>query len=256
MSETASHATTADHDPNSPAALTLGTRDGRRYVRRFEVREQIRQVLGADPPAWDVPDFRSETIVHLLRKYRDDSLTMPEFKTLLRELGRRIARIVGDNSHGVERQARDDLIDSIQDRIVNLLFEAAPTRKGEFLEVSFRKVVRGLALNAVEAHFTRRNEYSEFRIADGTPEEDAGIVVADGALPPDEVMILFEGLDAIADPRHREAFVLRYGYRWPIRSHDPNTPTLCRRFKIKERQINTWLRASMSQVRERLGEQL
>ena len=55
----------------------------------------------------------------------------------------------------------------------------------------------------------------------------------------DKVMVLFEGLDAITDSRHREAFVLRYGYKWPIRSHDPNIPTLCRHFKIKERQMNT-----------------
>ena len=123
-------------------SLTLGTRDGRRYVRRSEVREQIRQAHGVDPPAWDIPHFRSETIVHLLREYRDDSRTMPEFSALVRELGRRVARIVSDNSHGVEGQARNDLIDSIQGRVVSLIFEAAPTRKGEFLEVSFRKVVR------------------------------------------------------------------------------------------------------------------
>lgn len=256
MSETPTHATMAGHDPNYPAALTLGTRDGRRYVRRSEVREEIRQAHGVDPPAWDVPHFRSETIVHLLREYREKSRTMPEFSALVRELGRRVARIVTDNSRGVGSQARDDLIDSIQGRIVSLVFEAAPTRKGEFLEVSFRKVVRGLALNAVEAHFARANEHSEVRIADVGTEEDGGVVVADRALPPDEVMILFEGLEAITDPRHREAFVLRYGYNWPIDPSDPDIPTLCRHFNIKERQINTWLRTALGQVRARIGEKL
>ncbi|AWM39176.1 sigma-70 family RNA polymerase sigma factor [Gemmata obscuriglobus] len=181
---------------------------------------------------------------------------MPEFSALVRELGRRVARIVSDNSRGVGNQARDDLIDSIQGRIVSLVFESAPTRKGEFLEVSFRKVARGLALNAVEAHFARANEYSEVRIADTVTEEDVGVVVADPALPPDDLMILFEGLDAITDPRHREAFVLRYGYNWPIDPSDPNVATLCRHFDVKERQINTWLRTAMSQVRARIGENL
>src|SRR5262249_231864 len=145
MSQPPSPASEAVTPVGEPPPLTHETRDGRRYVRRSEVRDEIRASLGADPATWTVARLRSETLVHLVRAYRGQAQPRREYSGVVDQLGRRVARIVGDNSKGLDKPTRDELIDDIQTRVITLILEPTRSKRGEFLEVSFRKVVRGLA---------------------------------------------------------------------------------------------------------------
>lgn len=251
---------TSEADPplGDPPPLTHHYRDGRRYVRRSEVRDEIRQALTTAPDAWDAPCLRSETLVHLVRTFRDRAKSIPTYTQLVDQLGRRVARIVGDNSKGLDKPARDELIDTILNQVIVLILSPTQPKKGEYIEVSFRKVVRGLALNAVDGIFAQRRQFPHVPIADAGDDDADGttqrVRVSDRRLSPDEVVSLFDSLDAITDPQHREAFVLRHAYDWPITDQDPDVPTLCTHFKRKERQIGNWLRIALNQVRESKGE--
>jgi len=268
MSQPTPPSSEADPPLGDPPHLTHHYRDGRRYVRRPEVRDEIRQVLAAGPDTWDAPHLRSETLVHLVRKFRGSADSMATYTKLVDQLGRRVARIVGDNSKGIDPPTRDELIDSILNRVIVLILSPTQPKKGEYLEVSFRKVVQGLALNAVDAVFLRREECPVVGLVDDYGDEDRDgqdprVTVTDGRPPPDELAQLAEtrrlvqgSLEAITDPRHREAFLLRYGRDWPLTDQDPTVPTLCNRFKRKERQIRNWLQIALDQMRESLGENL
>lgn len=241
-----------------PPALTHSTRDGRRYVRRPEVSDEIRRVMEADPATWNVGRMRNETLVYLVRAFRGQAQEMSEYSALVDQLGRRVAKIVGDNSKGLDKPTRDELIDQLQNQVITLIFAPTQSRKGEFLEVSFRGVVQGLTLNAVNALFDHRRYHPHVPLSIGTDDDSdiasRGVEAADGRLPPDDVVCLMDSLDAITDPRHREAFVLRYAYDWPITDQDPNTPTLCTHFNRKERQIRNWLQRALDQARESKGD--
>lgn len=265
MSQKTTPAPEADPPLGDPPPLAHHYRDGRRYVRRSEVRDEIRRVLGSGPEKWDAPRLRSETLVHLVRKFRDRAGSIATYTKFVDQLGRRVARIVGDNSKGIDDPTRDELIDSILNRVIVLILSPEQPKKGEYLEVSFRKVVQGLALNAVDAIFLRREKCPVIRLADDYEDDgcgpESGAVVADRRPPPDELAEIAEtrrlvegSLEAITDPRHREAFLLRYGHDWPITDQDPNVPTLCGHFKRKERQIRNWLLKALDQMRESIGE--
>ena len=87
MSRPSPNSSEADSPPEEPAPLTHQTRDGRPYVRRPEVRNEIRRVVGADPVTWDVPYLQSETLVHLIRQFRSRAQTMSAYTTLVDQLG-------------------------------------------------------------------------------------------------------------------------------------------------------------------------
>jgi DNA-directed RNA polymerase specialized sigma24 family protein len=266
MSQPSPEISPTDPSSGEPAALSHQTRDGRRYVRRAEVRDEIHRAIGADPAAWDVPRFQSETIVHLLRQFRTCAGTMSAYTKLVEQLGRMIARIVADYSKGIDASSREELIDQVQNDVIALILAPSRSRKGEFLEVSFRRVVKGLVLNAVDAHFDRLRALPTVQLVadrdDGYLDgRDPGAAVADDGPLPDEIVIREEvrrlvrsSLDAITDPRHREAVILRFEFGWPITDKDPTTPTLCGHFKRKERQIRNWLQTALDQMRESIGE--
>lgn len=259
MSQTSLTASDADSPPGDPPPLSHCTRDGRRYVRRPEVRDEIRRVVAADSETWDVARLRNETLVHLVREFRSRAQTTSAFTAVVEQLGRRLARIVGDYSKGADELTRVELIDQIQNRVIILILEPIRCKKGEYLEVSFRAVVKGLTLNAVDSLFQHRRDHPVVRLIDDREDEDDHgpdpcVAVADKRLSPDEIVSLAETLDAITDSRHREAFVLRYAYDWPITAQNPDMPTLCKHFNKKERQIHNWLQTALDQMRLSTGE--
>lgn len=58
---------------------------------------------------------------------------------------------------------------------------------------------------------------------------------------------------AVKDPRHYEAFVLRYVHGWEASVKDPQAPSLARHFKVSRRQIQTWLKTAREQMRAAIG---
>ena len=60
-------------------------------------------------------------------------------------------------------------------------------------------------------------------------------------------------LNAVTDPRHREAFILKHLYNWPLKDGPDGAPTLCERFKKSDRQIRNWINTAIEQMRAAHG---
>ncbi len=264
MSSTPSPTTEADPPPEGvPAPLTCSAKDGRPYVRRPDVEDQIRTALAAAPSSWNPRKLRSETLVHLVRciRWRDGS--EGDIGRLVDQIGRRVAVIVGDNAKGFPESVRDEIVEHVSHCVLKLLLAETPTRKSEFLEINFRQVVKGLTLNEV----TKRIEepsLQQFAPTSDDPENtgDQGAEFPDDGPGPDEIaqtrelcQLVRARLDAVTDPRHREAVILRYVQEWPITDQDPNTPTLTKHFGISARQIQNWINQALAQIRTAIGEE-
>jgi hypothetical protein len=66
--------------------------------------------------------------------------------------------------------------------------------------------------------------------------------------------LLRRGLDAITDPRHREAVILRYEKEWPVSSGGEETDTISGWFDVSPRQIQNRIRKAVAQMRQAIGE--
>jgi hypothetical protein len=88
---------------------------------------------------------------------------------------------------------------------------------------------------------------------------------ADAAPGPEQLALLAEAARlqpelirkahaAIKDERHREAIILHF-QGWQLESTDPQIITLSTHFGISGRQIQTWLKTAIKEMRTALGEQ-
>lgn len=253
-------------DPSSrdPRPLTQSARDGRRYIRHEDVEDEIRTALAAEPASWAPGSLKNETLVHLIRslRWRDEMANI--LGRLFDQLGRRVVVIVGDYSKGFPKSVREEIHEHVSHEVVKLVLAETPTRKSDFLEVEFKKVVKGLTLNEADKR-RRQPRPHQFMPVANDPDSlaDQGTELPDDGPGPEEIAesrevndLLRAKIDSIADPRHREAVVLYYLQGWPITDQDPTKPTLCNYFHISERQIRNWIQRALAEMRKAMGDEI
>lgn len=248
--------------------LTQAKVDGTPYVRFADIELQIQETVVTDPQNWSPDALKSETLVHLIRwqiAHGDDRAIGPMFDCL----GRRIAEIVGDFARGFDSGTATAIADEIAMDIVELVFAKAPSRKSEFLEVAFEQAVKRRTINKVESHKKRgvRVISETTLIPKDSTTSRPGIVEShpDAAPGPEQLALLAEAAQlqpelirkayaAIKDERHREAIILNF-QGWQLDSTDPQIITLSTHFGVSGRQIRTWLKTAIEEMRTALGEQ-
>jgi len=262
------HASKLGAKPASIAveALTKSKMDGTPYQRRPDVEAEIQSSLASPPSSWVVTKLKSETLVYLARWLwgQQDNVAIGR---VIDCLGRRIARIARDFAGGFDPSTAEEFIVDIAAEINTLIFSAKPTRRSEFLEISFRQAIQRRAINHSEKLQTRLEAEvvaSSISVeSDGEGEVDFVGQIPGDEEPPDEAAMKAEArrlipsaLNAVGDERHREAIVLHFLQDWPIFSKDATTPTLCSHFDMSERQIRNWIGKGLEQMRRSIGGEL
>lgn len=165
---------------------------------------------------------------------------------------------------GFDPTTTDEIVVKVGQDVVALVLTKSPTRQSEFLEVAFRVVVKRRTINEVQKRQQHPRQHHlvpadgdanplESLADDGpNPEEDA-ITREQAALTP---KLIRKALNAIRDPRHREAVVLHHLQGWPITDKSPETPTLCTHFGKCARQIQNWMATAFAEMRAALGEDI
>lgn len=251
-----------DPPPGGLRPLTKVRKNGKPYARFADVEAEIIRVLAADPAGWSPKGLKSETLVYLVRELRSKPEHDDVLGRLINQLGRRVGVIVRDYTGRYPQAVRDEIEETVQSNVVEFLLALRPSKKSEYLEVNFRTTVECLVLN--ELRRNKRNprprQFAPLRnTAEGELEgQDQGDAVADKQPGPGEVAemrdLLRRGLDAVTDPRHREAVILRYEKGWPV-SGGNQTDTISDRFDVSPRQIQKWIGKAVAQMRQAIGEE-
>jgi len=252
----------------SPLTQTA-KKTGDLYVRHTDVEAEIAEALEKDPATWTPKTLKSETLVHLVRWVRpkNDVELIGKF---IRELGRRIARIAKDVASGLSKSEAEELAADVAAKVNCLIFASAPSSQSDFLEVSFRYCVKRHSLKERDKVDERKLHVlaeSFFGSAQSGAEHGDGILgsLADSATTPEDLAMEAElkrlapervqrALAAITSPLHRDAVILHFLKDWPIKSNDPQIPTLSTHFGMSRRQIQNWINAAKEEMRTALGE--
>ncbi|RUL81892.1 RNA polymerase sigma factor [Tautonia sociabilis] len=263
----------------SVAPLTQARLDGTPYRRRADVEAQIRRALADDPSGWPAAAtaavdsgtrLSSEALIHLIRILRSRG-ERTVFGQLVQEVGKRIAGIAKSSAKGFDRTTTEEIVLKVGVDVVELILAETPTRQSEFLEVAFRLAVERRFLNEVES---RKEDPRPHQFAAPTPDgawssggssHPAESVPDDGPSPEESAIeaeerrlapeVLRRCLNAISDPRHREAVILHHLRGWPITDKDPSKPSLCSHFELSDRQIRKWMERSFTQMRGAMGDE-
>ncbi|MFO0796109.1 MAG: hypothetical protein U0804_01465 [Gemmataceae bacterium] len=250
-----------DAPPGGLRPLTKVRKDGKPYARYADVEAEIRHVLATDPPGWSPVGLKSETLVYLVRELRWNPERDDVLGRLVNQLGRRAGVIARDYTGRYPQAVRNEIEETVESKVVELLFALRPSTKSENLEVNFRTTVECLVLNEIRRN-KRNPRPRQFAplgdSAEGEPEsQDQGDAIPDTQPGPSELAevrdLLRRGLDAITDPRHREAVILRYEKGWQVGDGD-QTETISYQLDVSRRQIQEWIRAAVAQMRQALGE--
>lgn len=254
--------------------LTCSTLDGRPYRRRADVEESILHALERPPAEWPAMASRTgeghlpdEAVVFLMREIRSND--RDNLGRLVHELGLRIARIAKRHAQGFDRDTTFEIVEKVEKQVIDLILAETPSRQSEFLEIAFQKAVERRTINAVakrkQAPLPLRAAPVEAREDDDEEPERLTERVPDERPNPEEIVSEFEdlgrrpelvrkALNAVKDPRHRDAVILRYLRNWPITDQDPNKPTLARHFGVSGRQIRNWLNDALKAMRAAIGD--
>lgn len=256
--------------PVRVTSLTQTRKDGETLYRRHDdVEAEIAESLKKDPATWKLNKLKSETLVYLVRWIRPGN-DLDLIGKVIGELGRRITRIAKDYSSGLTKSEAEDFVADVAFKVNSLIFAAAPCRQSDFLEVSFRFALKRHSLK----ERAKVDERKKCVIAETSlspvqhnDENGDGIVasLADDDPSPEELAIDAEiqklnpdlvrkALAAITNPLHREAFILHFREDWPIKSNDPQIPTLSTHFRKSGRQIQNWLNDAREEMRTALGD--
>jgi len=233
--------------------LTMLRPDGRPYERLPHVETQLGRMLLLPQPERlaEMPDAYSETVAYFIRrrKHADEQL----FEVVFREVCKRITGAGRRHVRGLPKIAAQEIVDKVEIQILELLVKNSADPAGDFFEVGFAQGVEGRTRNAKRGY--KRSTMGGRRgwiVTDETDEEGDEIerpieLVADDAPGPDDMTIaikneelrreLFEGVKPRVKPMYLEAAILFYVENWPIRSKDPDTASLERRYGLTESQI-------------------
>lgn len=256
----------SQHEENAPpraAPLTCCRTTGEPYTRHDGVEAEIARALDMPHTEWCGQVWRIETAVHLIRLRRWDN--DPYVLGLLtHQFYERVKPIVDRWSRGFGPADSEEIQIAVANKLGDLLYEEPPSRTAEYLEIDAATVVKQITLAAIGPD---RPQARDFRTADRdddghyTPTVER--LAADGPDPVEQLLAKAEEeaggalryLHAVTDPRHREAFILRHLYDWPLKDGPAGAPTLCERFKMSDRQIRTWINTAIEQMRTAHGEE-
>jgi hypothetical protein len=239
--------------------LTSRKDDGELYKRREEVEAELISTLPKGPAQWvkDKTQLKSESVVFLSRYIRlqDDEVA----GRLQEELGARTVRMSKTWIHAIDKEGTEFIVSEVEAEIAELLLAEVPSRQSEYLEIGFGQTVYRHTMNAIE-RFTNSPFAHKGKVVKETYDEDGGDEierplerVADGGAAIDIELMwadwIEKGLRFVAEPKHREAIILRYLQGWPMTSKDPQQSCLTRYFKVSARQIQTWIDIALKQMR-------
>lgn len=260
MSALPPHQTQDDPQPKA-AALTCCKKTGEKYHRHNEVEAEIAKALRLPHTEWLECTWRIETLAHLIRlRSRDNDLGI--LGRLTYAFLERAKPIVNRWSRGYGLADTEEIQIEVSNRLGDLLMQEIPTRTSEYLEVDAATVIKQVTLRVAGKD---RPKASAFRSAnrdeDGAYMPTVESLASEGLDPLEHLLAKLDTesggpqklLEAITDARHREAFVLREIYNWPVKDAPPGVPTLCSRFNKSDRQIRNWIKIAVEQMRAAHG---
>jgi hypothetical protein len=241
--------------------LTCFKKSGEPYTRHEAVENEIALALGMPHIAWPDQSWRIETLVHLIRvRLRDNDPHV--LGKLMAQFFERIKSTVDRWSRGYGTADSEQIQIAVANELGDLLYEAPPSRTAEYLEIDAATIVKQATLRAIGPDRPTAREFqSADRDEDGRYTETVDRLASDAPNPAEQLLAKVEEeaggtlryLNAVTDPRHREAFILQRLYNWPLKDGPDGAPTLCERFKMSDRQIRNWIKTAIEQMRAAHG---
>jgi len=252
--------------------LVSSTRAGKRYLRPAHVQDEIRRILpmAREDCMRHAKDLQNETLVFFIR------LTHESDDELCGELTKELSKRIRSRSCGfcqdLDDYDKEQFLNDVEIQVLAKVLAKEPTRGREYLEVAFGQAIKRLALDEFEKfRNSAAGNIAEIAIDSsdeewhGEEEVERPIEFLPAATPgPEDILLLADtteerlqllqkALDAVEDPRQREAAILHWGHGIPLHSYKRGTPSLTRRFRKDARQIRYWLTTAMRQMRAALG---
>ena len=243
------------------APLTRFQKNGEPYTRHEAVEDEIASALGMPHTVWCDQSWRIETLVHLIRLRRRDN--DPRVLGMLTyRFHERVKPIVDRWSQGYGTADSEEIQIAVANKLSDLLNETPPSRTAEYLEIDAATVVKQVTLRAIGPDRPKARDFqSADRNEDGQYTQTVDNLASEAPNPLEQLLAKAEEeaggalryLNAVTDPRHREAFILRHLYNWPLKDDPDGAPTLCEKFKISDRQIRNWINTAIEQMRAAHG---
>lgn len=254
--------------------LTRRNSEGVAYERTAEVNGQIRAALALEPRAvlerarirsHKAPGYlREECLIYLIREYlRRGSVRVA--KQLSEILHGRCARSVNDRLRALGPQHVEDAFNDVMKGLYERIYDLEDDR-GDYFQVRFWVALPRLATKTFSQYVERLARAKAKEKGAGGPsiipgtegDEEGGpdpvSDVEEPGIPVEELPGLTEGLNAIKNPRHRIAFVLRFFGRVQVESKDSDEPTISKYFGKTPRAIRNWLKQAEKDLEEWRGE--
>lgn len=258
---------TVDDPMLCPVPLTsVRTKGGGAYRRFADVEDEITQILrSSDPVAQllgSLGTCKTQTLVYFARH---SLATRNLVGKLVYEIMERAAGIITKNSRGYSDTDVEIIAGGVRTHLIELLFAETPTRMSENLEIDFNGAVRQQTIKE-HRQFKDIPKPGAFETASTTPDgsdplDDRPDNTTNNPL--DELIRktspsqFRQLLLAIKNPKHRQAFILRKLYDWPMKSADPTVRTVTRYFDLRPDQARTvqyWIDRAIKEMREAFGD--
>lgn len=252
--------------------LTSVTEDGELYRRYADIEASIATVITKSVEQWaslakatGAGRLASEVIVYLIKA--SQTLDTDVFGELVHILSQRMTAISAPFLRGFDRITKEELIETIQKKVIDLILRSPPSAQGDYMQIAFKNGVEQRTLNAIakRKQFPRSLRHTPKSSLEGEEDEESLTdKIADDRPGPEELYLaqcdraeLLKlakmAKTAVKDPRHYEAFVLHYVHGWEVGPKDEAAPSLVKRFKVSRRQIHTWLKTAREQMRAAIG---
>jgi len=213
-------------------------------------------------------DLQNETLVFLIR--RTHGMNNGVCGELLLKLQTRIATHAHRFTQNLNGIDEEELVLTLEMKIIELVLTQEPSRKRDFLEVAFAQSTNRLALDLLKRRDNSPAGHVVEMAGDGSDEAGEEAVerpiefVADARPGPDKVLfalrdqnrdyeLLWKACSAVDDPRHLEAAILHYSHDMPVTSKQRGKPNLKRHFRKDPRRIKYWISTALAQMRAGLG---
>lgn len=247
-----------EEEPPGAARLTCVRKSGEPYIRHWEVEAQIAEALKLPTSEWAAHDWRLETLAHLVRlRSRDNDQGVLGKLTMAFLIKAKL--VVDRNSKGFGIADTEEIQIKVANKLGDLLMQAVPTRTSEYLEIDAATVIKQLTLATAGKSRQKASAFvSADRDEDGNYTSTIDRLASEDLDPAARLLEQEEAaqggvlryLNAIANPRHREAFILMRLYDWPLENGPPGAPTLVDRYGMSARQIRNWIKTAIDQMRE------
>lgn len=248
--------------------LTHCNSEGSVYQRPAVVEKQIEDawtltsaelVERARVQDYHAPGYlQEECLVYLIRAFHRMGKT-DIVNALTESLLRRCSKRVNEPFQVLDPQERDDAYHDVLQDLFDQILDLESDR-GDFLQVRFWVVLKRLGISRFRRYVASQEEAKHTvplsSLAGSERDEDdydrRGTVplgeVVNSSIPLERHALAQEALRLLQEPQ-RTAFMLRYGYGWPIEHRDPTVPSISRHFEKTPRTIRLWL----SQAEETLA---